>query len=95
MIVPGAGGMADRDGSTLPRLYPQPSAASDPIAVAGSIVLAVSPPHVVNGFVEVRQFDKTSAWIKQDAVQPYHSDLDPSGHCTPVLRSDGALGFGR
>ena len=67
-----------------------PSASAPPAALAPSVLLARSPLHVVNGFVEVMRLNGQLGWIEESRVKPF----DPTERCVPSIMSNGRPGIG-
>jgi hypothetical protein len=72
----------------------QPSASSQVVGSAGSVVIIREPAKPVNGFLEMLLPNGHRVWIAADAVRPYHSLGAPNAKCVPEVLSNGAIGFG-
>jgi hypothetical protein len=70
-----------------------PDASSQTVGFAGSQVAVRYPTHEVNGFLEALFPTGSTAWIAADLVRPYHSNLDPTAKCIPVIMANGKQGF--
>jgi hypothetical protein len=71
----------------------EPSASSKPLGKAIATVIVASPPHQVNGYLEVLHLDGRRGWIASQYVRPWRNP-GTSGHkCIPSLMSDGRPGF--
>lgn len=67
------------------RILEQPRADAQAIAVAGSVVLVVTPQHVDGGYVEVERPNRQAGWMPQSALS-----AGPAG-CVPTLMSNGLI----
>jgi hypothetical protein len=76
----------------LPKIYSAPSPSASQVAIATAIVIAKSPLHQENGFIEVMRLNGQPGWIGADAVMPFRSVSDPHARCVPVRMSDGSIG---
>ena len=57
---------------------------------APSVLLVCEPRVVVNGFVQLVQFNRKEGWIEARHVKA----MDPFARCTPSVMSNGRLGIG-
>jgi hypothetical protein len=73
--------------------YSAPDASSQAVGYAGSQVAVRYPTHQVNGFVEALFPTGSSVWIAASYLRPYHSTLDPTARCVPVVMANGKQGF--
>jgi hypothetical protein len=73
--------------------YSAPDSSSRAVGFAGSQVAVRYPTHEVNGFVEALFPSGATAWIAVNYVRPYHSALDPTAKCVPVIMANGRQGF--
>ena len=55
-----------------------------------SVLIVREPRVVVNGFVQVLQFNRREGWIEGRHIKP----MDPFARCTPSVISNGKLGIG-
>lgn len=73
--------------------YSAPDSSSQAVGFASSQVAIRYPTHKVNGFMEALFPTGARAWIAANYVRPYHSALDPSAKCVPVIMMNGRQGF--
>ena len=83
-----------RDNSLVVPVYAGPSTTSGRVGNASAIVIAKSPLHIVNGFAEMLFPNGATVWIDAKMLRPYHSESNPTAHCTPSLMSNGKPGLG-
>jgi len=83
-----------KDNSLVVPVYAGPSTTSGRVGNASAIVIAKSPLHIVNGFAEMLFPNGAAVWIDAKMLRPYHSESNPTAHCTPSLMSNGKPGLG-
>jgi hypothetical protein len=73
--------------------YSAPDSSSRAVGFAGSQVAIRNPTHEINGFVEALFPTGVTVWIAANYLRPYHSALDPTAKCVPVIMANGRQGF--
>ncbi len=71
-----------------------PTSASTTIGQASSVVIATSPPRMVDGYVEVLRFNNQTGWMKAQLLKPWHNPGGSGQKCVPSLMSNGSAGLG-
>lgn len=85
------------DASSMPSMLSVPSPDAPSLGVAPYVVIARTPPRVVNGYAEVLWLGSTrdhpvTGWVSAGALLPFHSAASPAARCTPVWLSNGHPG---
>jgi hypothetical protein len=75
--------------TSLPGVFAAPSANSQRIGVATSVVFAVSPLKREHGFIEVIHPNGVIGWVQENAVERWHNVNTPTARCTATVQSDG------
>jgi hypothetical protein len=73
--------------------YSAPDLSSQTVGFAGSQVAVREPTHEVNGFLEALFPTGAKVWVAANYLRPYHSTLDPTAKCIPVIMANGRQGF--
>src|SRR5690242_11441299 len=69
-----------------------PSSSAMTTGYASSIVIARSPMHEDQGFVEVLQLDGREGWIAARDVRPWKNPGPSNQRCFPAVMSNGRVG---
>lgn len=61
--------------------------------IAGGIVFVHIPAVLVNGYLQVLFPNHRTGWIVGSAMRPFKSRGNTAARCTPVILSNGTVGF--
>lgn len=77
----------------LPPVLGAPRAGAPRVGIASASVIALSPRHEVNGFVEVVLPNGVGGWVRADKLRPWVNENSPRTRCHVARMSDGTLGL--